>query len=87
MVIIKGITTYRREMLRGSHSQLREIVIRYATGGDPISMFIKTNSSLCSSGSLHYYLMIIALDVAVLCILHYGGVSPNLACIAHTHPI
>ena len=28
LVAMKGVTTYRREILRGSHSQLREIVIR-----------------------------------------------------------
>jgi hypothetical protein len=87
MVFIKGITTYRREVLRGSHSKLREIVIRYATGDDPISMHIRTNSSLCSSGSLQYYLIIIALNVAVLCIFQYSSVSPNLVYTAHTHPI
>jgi hypothetical protein len=87
MVLIKGITTYRREVLRGSHSQLREIVIRYVIGGDPISMHIKSNSPSCSSGSLQYYLIIIALDVAVLCIFKYGGVSPNLEYTAYTHPI
>jgi len=58
MVLIKGITTYRREVLRGSHSQLREIVIR---------------------GSLRYYLIIIALDAAVLCIFKYGGTDLGLS--------
>ena len=45
LVLIKGLTTYRREILRGSHSQLREIVIRSATGGGTVSMDIDTNSS------------------------------------------
>ena len=45
LVFFKGVTTYRREMLRGSNSQLREIVIRSATSDDTISMDIDTNPS------------------------------------------
>ena len=45
LVFVKGVTTYRREILRGSHSQLREIVIRSATNHHTVSMDIDTNSS------------------------------------------
>jgi len=45
-------------VLWGSHSQLREIIIR---------------------GSLQYYMIIIALDVAVLCIFQFGGAHLGLS--------
>jgi len=38
-----------------------------------------------SSGSLQYYLVIIALEIAIICLLQYGdaNVSPNHAYFAH----
>ena len=46
LVAMKGVTTYRQEMLRGSHSQLREIVIRYVTGCELYVVHIDTDSSI-----------------------------------------
>jgi len=39
----------------------------------------------CFSGSLQYYLVIIALEIATVCLLQYGDadVSPNHAYFAH----
>jgi hypothetical protein len=36
-----------------------------------------------SSGSLQHYLIIIAIEVAIVCGLQYGDVSPNYAYCAH----
>jgi hypothetical protein len=71
-------------MLRGSHSQLRGVVVRWATGDDAIVLNTLT-PILDSSGSLQYYLVIIALNIAILCISRYGGVSPKLACSAQAY--
>ena len=85
LVFIKGLTTYRREILRGSHSQLREIVIRSATNNDAVSM-VQTPIRH-SSGSLQYYLTIIALDIVVVCIWRYADVSSNHAYRCHSYLI
>jgi hypothetical protein len=69
LVLIKGITTYRRELLRRNHSRLWEIIVRYDTRNDTI---VDTDTNLNASGSFHYYLIITVVNISTLYISGYG---------------